>query len=169
MDDHIKIYSATDQNVVDLARIMRSNIEIYDAIMPGAFQRYAMHLEACGIPSTYKVEMIECDGDVVGFMGTIEIDDDRVYLLALYLMKEHQKKGLGRVIVDKMIRSYQLDNRKEIVLLAHKDATWACRFYEKNGFKLVSRDEKEIKRYSNGIMEKHYIRNSVLYSLKIGE
>ncbi len=111
--------------------------------------------------------MIELDGSTIGFIGTIKITDDSIYLLALYLMREFQNKGIGKKIIDDLIHSYSDENRKEILLLAHKNETWACKFYEKNGFELISMDEGEIKNYSDRILENHYIRNSVLYSYKL--
>lgn len=167
MNRKIKIYSATNENINDLAAIMRSNVELYDRIMPGAFQRYATFFEEYGLPKTYDVEMIEYEGEIVGFLGTIEINNDVVYLLALYFMREHQNKGIGKIVMEHKFHSYKIENRKEIVLLAHQEATWACKFYEKNGFKLISNEEDRIKSYSNKIMENHYIKNSVLYSFKI--
>lgn len=169
MGKSIRIYPATDKDIKDLARIMRSNIEIYHPIMPGAFQKYATYFEEYGVPNTYDVEMIELDGSTIGFIGTIKITDDSIYLLALYLMREYQNKGIGKKIIDDLIHSYSAENRKEIVLLAHKNATWACKFYEKNGFELISMDEGDIKNYSDRILEKHYIRNSVLYSYKLSK
>ena len=111
--------------------------------------------------------MIEFEGEIVGFIGTIQISHDVIYLLALYLMREHQSKGIGNSVLNHKISSYEADNQKEVVLLAHQEATWACNFYEKNGFKLISNEEDVIKAYSNRILEKHYIKKSVLYSLKI--
>lgn len=167
MSNKVRIYPATNENINDLAGIMRSNVEIYDPIMPGAFQKYANFIEEHGLPKTYDVEMIEFEGEIVGFIGTIQISHDVIYLLALYLMREHQSKGIGKSVLNHKISSYEAENRKEIVLLAHQEATWACNFYEKNGFKLISNEEDVIKAYSNRILEKHYIKKSVLYSLKI--
>lgn len=167
MHSEIKIYKASDQHIEDLGNICLSNVELYEPIMPGAFQKYAGSISRHGLPTTYDVMVIEYKCKIVGFIGTIQLADDIVYLMALYLLREYQGMGIGKLVMGKLISTFQNKSKNEIVLLAHKDAKWAISFYEKQGFNLISEIEADIKNYANGLLEKHYIKNSVLFSLKL--
>lgn len=167
MNSDIKIYKANDPHVDDLVKICLSNVELYESIMPGAFQKYASGILQNGIPATYDVMMIEYKCEVVGFVGTIELKEGIVYLMALYLQREYQGKGIGKIVMDKLKDFFQNKGNNEIVLLAHKDAKWAISFYEKQGFNFISGLEIDIRSYANTQLEKYYLKNSVLYSLKL--
>lgn len=163
MKPKISIQMATSDHADDLVKIMSSNSDLYDPIMPGAFQKYAASIATHGMPTTYDVNMIQYEGEVVGFIGTIHVKDHMIYLLAFYLLSAYQRKGIGKTIIEELITNYKSKQISEIVLLVHKDAHWARRFYEKNNFKCVSEIPEEIKSYGDQALEKHYIRNSVLY------
>lgn len=167
MNSDIKIYKANEQHVEDLVKICLSNVELYEPIMPGAFQKYASGILQNGLPTTYDVMMIEYKCVVVGFIGTIQLEEGIVYLMALYLQREYQGKGIGKIIMDKLKAFFQNKGNNEIVLLAHKDAKWAISFYEKQGFNFISGLEIDIRSYANTQLEKYYLKNSVLYSLKL--
>jgi Acetyltransferases len=168
MYSEINIYKASEQHIEDLVKICLSNVDLYEPIMPGAFQKYAGSISQNGIPKIYDVMMIEYKCEVVGFVGTIELRDGIVYLMALYLQREYQGKGIGKIVMDKLKDYFHKKGNNEIVLLAHKDAKWAISFYEKQGFNFISRLEMDIKGYANTQLEKHYITSTVLYSLMIG-
>ncbi|MDH8676833.1 GNAT family N-acetyltransferase [Fusibacter bizertensis] len=168
MNSEIKIYKASEQHIEALVKICLSNVDLYEPIMPGAFQKYAGSISQNGIPKTYDVMMIEYKCEVVGFVGTIELKDGIVYLMALYLQREYQGKGIGKIVMNKLKDYFQKKGNNEIVLLAHKDAKWAISFYEIQGFNFISRLEMVIKGYANTQLEKHYITSTVLYSLMLG-
>ena len=167
MDSDIKLYKASDQHSEDLVKICLSNVELYEPIMPGAFQKYARGILQNGLPTTYDVIMIEYKSVVVGFIGTIQLKDGVIYLMALYLLREYQGKGIGKSVMDKLNAKFKNMSNNEIVLLAHKDANWAISFYEKQGFNFISGLEIDIRSYANTQLEKYYLKNSVLYSLKL--
>lgn len=141
MDQSLKIYDAKPEHCEALAEIMRSNAPLYEDIMPGAFERYAHTFLEHGLPQTYDTQMIEYSGEVVGFIGTVTLTDDTLYLMALYLKQEYQSKGIGKAVLNQLWPKYRADGIKEVVLLAHQNATWAKQFYEKMGFSHISSDE----------------------------
>lgn len=100
MYSEINIYKASEQHIEDLVKICLSNVELYEPIMPGAFQKYASGILQNGLPTTYDVIMIEYKRVVVGFIGTIQLKDGIVYLMALYLLREYQGKGIGKIVMD---------------------------------------------------------------------
>ena len=107
MYSEINIYKASEQHIEALVKICLSNVDLYEPIMPGAFQKYAGSISQNGIPKTYDVMMIEYKCEVVGFVGTIELKDGIVYLMALYLQREYQGKGIGKIVMNKLKDYFQ--------------------------------------------------------------
>lgn len=63
---------------------------------------------------------------LLGIMG-IQFVGDVTLIRHAYVLPEHQRRGIG----------------SEILVGTWAGATWAIRFYEKHGFKLVSPEEKD--------------------------
>lgn len=70
--------------------------------------------------------VIEEDGRVAGFVSML---DD--YLAALFIDGRHQKKGLGKQLLDHVKR-----DRTAIRLQVYRQNERAVRFYEKQGFRI---------------------------------
>lgn len=162
--DSIDIHTrdAVDKDKYTLAVICESISPLYDPIMPGAFQSQALKYIERGIPTSYKVEMIEVESQPIGFLGAIQLDKDITYLVALYFHAEQQRKGYGKVALEILKEKNKSRGCKEIILLAHNEATWAVSFYLKNGFEVISYHEDEIRAYNNGILRSMYLPNTVL-------
>jgi GNAT superfamily N-acetyltransferase len=77
------------------------------------------------------------DGRTVGVMGIQDVKDVTLIRHA-YVRTECRKQGVGRVLLD-YLRQF---TDRPILIGTWKAATWAIRFYEKNGFTLVGDDEK---------------------------
>ena len=167
MNQSLKIYDAKPEHCEALAEIMRSNAPLYDDIMPGAFERYAHTFVEHGLPQNYDTQMIEYSGEVVGFIGTVTLTDDTLYLVALYLKKEDQSRGIGKVALTYLWPKFRANGIKEVVLLAHQKAIWAKQFYEKMGFSHIASDESTIRDYKEGILSSRYLKNTDLYIKKI--
>ncbi len=87
--------------------------------------------------------VVEMDGKIVGFSATFE-EDGRGTVGAVYVLPEHQGKGIGKLLLQKI-----LDFRKNSKELCLKVATYnknAINFYKKFGFQIVhgSEDKHEI-------------------------
>ena len=82
-------------------------------------------------------------GDVVGFAaGGPEREGDRTYggeLYAIYLLQEHQTRGLGRHLVSAVARRLLDDGFSSMLVWVLEDNRRACRFYESLGGKRVGR------------------------------
>lgn len=57
-----------------------------------------------------------------------------------YVLPECQRRGIGTKLLEHLLG---LAETSEILVGTWTDATWAIRFYEKHGFKLVSSREKD--------------------------
>lgn len=145
-----------------LARVCESNIELYDSIMPGAFKKQADKYRVKGVNTGYSISIIEKDSESVGFTGTLELNNESLYLVAIYLLREYQRLGLGHVVLDQIEKKCREKSMNKIMLLVHKEANWAIDFYKKNGYEISAKTEKEIKDYDSNLLKKLYIGNTYL-------
>ena len=85
------------------------------------------------------------EGDeVAGVMGLQQIEDVAL-IRHSYVQPLKQKKGIG----GRLLSHLQKQTSHPILVGTWADAVWAIRFYEKNGFQLVSLEEKNrlLKKY----------------------
>ena len=79
------------------------------------------------------------DRRLVGVMG-IQPVKDTTLIRHSYVLKKYQGRGIGRKLLEHLI---SIAVTSEILVGKWKSASWAIRFYEKNGFKLTSDKEKD--------------------------
>jgi N-acetylglutamate synthase-like GNAT family acetyltransferase len=80
----------------------------------------------------------EVDGQIMGVMG-IQAVKDVTLIRHAYVRTNGQKQGIGA----KLLEHLRTLTRRPILIGTWKDATWAIRFYEKHGFRLVDDEEKD--------------------------
>jgi len=83
-------------------------------------------------------------GDLIGVMGLQDKGD--VYLIRhAYVYTSSQNRGIGR----ELLRHLERMTDKPMLIGTWANATWAIRFYEKNGYRLLSRSQTErlLKKY----------------------
>ena len=76
---------------------------------------------------------------LLGVVGIQPIRDTTLIRHA-YVLTEYQRRGIGSRLLEYLI---SLAQTSEILVGTWADATWAIRFYEKHGFKLVPSEEKD--------------------------
>jgi GNAT superfamily N-acetyltransferase len=77
------------------------------------------------------------DGRLVGVMGIQEVKDVTLIRHA-YVRTKERRHGIGRALLEKLTAQ----TTRPILIGTWKAASWAIRFYQKNGFRVVSEDEK---------------------------
>jgi len=102
------------------------------------------------------------DDALVSVMG-IHVVDDVTLIRHAYVLPAHQRKGLGQKLLKHL---FGLAETRQVYVGTWKAAGWAVKFYEKNGFKLVSTAEKNrlLRKYWK-IPERH-VETSVVLQLK---
>jgi GNAT superfamily N-acetyltransferase len=75
--------------------------------------------------------------ELIGVMGLQDVKDVTLVRHA-YVLSRSQGQGVGRALLDHICR---LTDRA-ILIGTWRAATWAIRFYERNGFELTTHDEK---------------------------
>ncbi len=96
------------------------------------------------------------DDDIVGTITMQEVDEDHIYLGYVYLHTDHVGQGYGGMKLDWAAEETRNRGRKAMVLIAHPEAEWAVRAYEKFGFRLVTDDREEILAWADGWMKPYY-------------
>jgi GNAT superfamily N-acetyltransferase len=99
---------------------------------------------------------------LLGVMG-IQPVKDTTLIRHSYVLTKHQRKGIGEKLLNHL---KNLAKTSEILVGTWQDATWAVRFYEKHGFKLVSSKEKDklLRKYWN--IPERQIETSVVLKMK---
>lgn len=102
------------------------------------------------------------DNRLVGAMGIQQVKDTAL-IRHSYVLKGYQGRGIGRKLLEYLI---SIAETPEILVGTWKSACWAIRFYEKNGFKLVSDMEKDrlLRKYWR--IPNRQIETSVVLKLK---
>ncbi|HEY1291004.1 MAG TPA: GNAT family N-acetyltransferase [Burkholderiales bacterium] len=105
-----------------------------------------------------KFFCIRHDGRVAGVMGLQRVADVMLIRHA-YTVSSQQHGGVGTLLLEHLKRQ----SDRPLLVGTWKAATWAVRFYERRGFRLVSDEEKErlLRRYWN-IPERQVAESVVL-------
>lgn len=88
-----------------------------------------------------KIYLILKNGkEVLAFVSFRLKNDQTVWISSLYVKKDFQGKGCGtRLIVE--VENYAIKNKAVVVVLeTEKKATWAVKFYLKNGYKKITKN-----------------------------
>jgi N-acetylglutamate synthase-like GNAT family acetyltransferase len=87
---------------------------------------------------------LERDGQLLGVMG-IQDKGDVTLIRHAYVLSRAQKRGIG----EKLLQHSQNMTEKPILIGTWAAASWAVSFYQKNGYTLVSKEEKNrlLRRY----------------------
>ncbi|MDU0329123.1 MULTISPECIES: GNAT family N-acetyltransferase [Paenibacillus] len=102
-----------------------------------------------------KFLVAEWEGEIVGFGQLSEADDEGVSeLTRLYILKEHQRKGIGKKLLNELIRLNPLIT--EIYAWCERENDIGTLFYKSNGF--VYTEEKEEVLFDYRTMMAKYVK-----------
>lgn len=84
------------------------------------------------------------NGELVGVMGLQNVLDIALIRHA-YVKSSKQKTGIGRDLLNHLLQKVT----SPVLIGTWRDAFWAIAFYEKNGFKIVTKEQKNflLKKY----------------------
>ncbi|MEZ6188518.1 MAG: GNAT family N-acetyltransferase [Planctomycetota bacterium] len=98
-------------------------------------------------------------------VGTISLQDfgDYAYVGYVYLDADHVGNGYGRQLLDFAAGLASRKGKEGLALIAHPEATWATKAYEKFGFEKESDEKQEILEWNDGALEGYYEEGFELY------
>jgi GNAT superfamily N-acetyltransferase len=82
-------------------------------------------------------------GKLLGVVGCQPIKDVTL-VRHLYVLPEHQRRGIGTKLIAHVIR---LAKTRRILVGTWEAATWAMKFYEKEGFNLLPNKDRLLREY----------------------
>jgi GNAT superfamily N-acetyltransferase len=102
------------------------------------------------------------NGALVAVMG-IQLVNDVTLIRHAYVLTDNQRRGIGENLLKHLM---SLARTSAVLVGTWEAAYWAVRFYEKHGFRLVSKEEKDrlLRKYWN--IPKRQIETSVVLKLK---
>ena len=86
----------------------------------------------------------EEEGALSGVMGIQDVEDVALIRHA-YVRRAAQRRGIGSAL----LQALRTQTARPVLVGTWADATWAVRFYERHGFRLVSAEQKDslLRRY----------------------
>ena len=99
---------------------------------------------------------------LVAVMGIQPVNDVTLVRHA-YVLTRRQRSGIGTTLLKHIL---SLAQTSEVLVGTWESAQWAIRFYEKHGFRLVTKEEKDrlLRKYWN--IPERQIETSVVLELK---
>lgn len=85
----------------------------------------------------------QAEGKLVGVAGYQRVKDVTL-VRHVYVLPEHQRRGIGEKLLAHIL---WIATTKRILVGTWEAATWAIRFYEKNGFKLQANKDELLRKY----------------------
>jgi GNAT superfamily N-acetyltransferase len=141
------IRKCDDRDFETIYEIVNEAAEVYKGIIPAdRWQEPYMPRDELRHEIDADVQFwgYEEEGKLLGVMGIQDVLDVTLIRHA-YVRTAEQKKGIG----GKLLSHLRTLTSRPILLGTWADATWAVRFYEKHGFRLVTPEEKDrlLKKY----------------------
>ena len=134
------IRSCRDDEHMTILAIVNAAAEAYRGVIPDdRWHEPYMDARELTVELAAGVEFwgYEADGELVGVMGIQAVDDVDLIRHA-YVLPERQGEGIGRALLDHLRGT----TSRRILIGTWAAAEWAIRFYERNGFELVSPEQK---------------------------
>lgn len=138
---HMTIRRCTDSELETIASIINEAAEAYRGVIPAdCWHEPYMPREELVAEIAAGVEFWGWDeaGVPVGVMGLQRVRDVTLIRHA-YVLPSHQSRGVGRELLDTLVSK----SSGRLLVGTWADATWAIRFYERRGFRLVAGEEKD--------------------------
>lgn len=103
------------------------------------------------------------DGDTP--VGTISLQyfKDVAYLGYIYLDVNQVGKGYGRKLMKFAESVARQKGMKAMALIAHPEATWACKAYLKYGFEVTEATKEGVLSWNGGVLAPYYEEGFQLY------
>lgn len=101
-------------------------------------------------------------GNAVGTLS-LQYFGDRAYIGYLYLDTSCVGQGFGREFLRFACRQARLKQAGGLCLIAHPEAKWAVKAYEKFGFRRLYSREQEILNWRQGFLKPYYEKGFDLY------
>jgi N-acetylglutamate synthase-like GNAT family acetyltransferase len=135
----MRIRRSRDSDLVQILDIINQAAEAYRGVIPSdRWHEPYMPAEELSheVAAGVSFWVAENDTDILGVMG-IQDRGDVTLVRHAYVARNAQRSGVGGAL----LRHIESLSEKPILIGTWTDATWAIAFYERNGFKVLPREE----------------------------
>jgi len=136
----IELRAAAPQDVESIFEIINDSARAYKGVIPDAawHEPYMPrdHLQS-EIDKGVRFYCCDFDGRTLGVMGIQDVQDVTLVRHA-YVRTESRSQGIGRALLESITRL----TPRPVLIGAWRAASWAIRFYQKNGFTLLDEQQK---------------------------
>ncbi|TRO44221.1 GNAT family N-acetyltransferase [Candidatus Bathyarchaeota archaeon] len=125
----------------DILTVVNDAAQVYKGIIPAErWKEPYMPAKELKKEIAERVEFygLKQDGILLGVMGIQRVRDVTLIRHA-YVLRSHQRKGIGEKLINHL---RGLAKTSTVLVGTWEAALWAVKFYEKNGFTLVMKGEK---------------------------
>jgi N-acetylglutamate synthase-like GNAT family acetyltransferase len=139
--EEVMIRKCTDDDLPVLYEIINDAAQAYKGVIPAdRWHEPYMPMDELSREICDGVQFwgYESDGELVGVMG-FQDKTDVALIRHAYVKTARRNQGIGT----KLLRHLEQMASKPILIGTWADATWAIRFYEKNGYRRLSRKDTE--------------------------
>ncbi len=143
MDKGYQIILAKPEHLAALPRIESAAAEIFpEGMIPDEVKDYVLSLEDFenALAKNQLWTAVTLDNNPVGF-AMVLVKGKSAMLAELDVDPEHQRKGLGRSLVQTVIKWAREEGFKLLTLTTFRSVPWNAPFYEKMGFRRLHRTE----------------------------
>ena len=137
----MRIRPCTAADIPAIFEIVNDAARAYKGVIPAdRWHEPYMPMEALGAEIGAGVRFLgyEADGELLGVMG-IQDRGEVALIRHAYVRTAGRRAGIGSAL----LREIEKASSKPILIGTWLAAAWAIRFYEKNGYRLLSRGETD--------------------------
>ena len=135
------IRKCTDEDLPALYAIINDAAQAYKGVIPeDRWHEPYMPMQELNQEIRDGIQFwgYEAEGELIGVMG-IQDKGDVDLIRHAYVKTSRRGRGIG----SRLLRHLEQMTGKPILIGTWADATWAIRFYEKHGYRLLSRKDTE--------------------------
>lgn len=133
------IRACTEADVPQMFAIINDAAQAYKGVIP-ADRWHEPYMPMAELKAQIADGIVfsgyEEDGALLGVMGIQDKGDVKLIRHA-YVKTSARRNGIG----EKLLKHLEATTSKPVLIGTWRDAAWAIRFYEKNGFRCQSREE----------------------------
>lgn len=163
-DEDLTLRPATDTDTEDIIRFINSSVEWYKSIID------ENDLDQHEVSEEWVKENLKereffvasVDGVPVGTLS-LQFFGDYAYLGYVYIDVNYVGKGYGSKLLCYAKEESLRRGMKGMVLIAHPQATWAIKAYQKFGFELKYRERETILNWNNGCLKPYFEEYFMLF------
>jgi GNAT superfamily N-acetyltransferase len=145
MENGYSIEPAKPEHLAALPAIERSAANVFpEGMIPDEVKDYLLSLEEFenALAQKHLWVAITPDNQPVGFaMVTVNAGGESALLAELDVDPNHQQKGIGKALVQTVIKWARKEGIKHLSLTTFSNVPWNASFYEKIGFRRLSKNE----------------------------